>query len=96
MDSDSARGDNSASNIRIISFNANSIGRNPKRAQVFQFLRKKRPDIIILVDTRLSKDIESLVKTEWGGYAEFSSFNSQSRGVAILVQKKMAIKFLDR
>ena len=96
MNSGNARGDKSASQIRLISFNANSIGKNPKRSQVFCYLRKKRPDILIVVDTRLSKDVENIVKAEWGGYAEFSSFDSQSRGVAIFVQKNLPIKFLDK
>ena len=67
MDSGNARGDKSVSKIRLISFNANSIGKNPKRSQVFCYLRKKRPDILIVVDTRLSKDVENIVKAEWGG-----------------------------
>ena len=83
-----ARGNNSASKIRFISLNANSIGKNPKRRQVFHFLRKKNPDFLIIVDTRISKDIENLVKAEWGGYANFSSFDSQSRGVAIFIKKR--------
>ena len=76
MNDDCARGNNSASNFRLVSFNANSIGKNPKRSQVFHFLRKKNPDILIIVDTRISKDIENLVKAEWGGHAHFSSFDS--------------------
>ena len=72
MNDDNARRNNSASNIRLLSFNANSIGKNPKRGQVFHFLRKKNADILIVVDTRISKDIEDLVKAEWGGYAHFS------------------------
>ena len=82
--------------VTCFNYNANSIGKNPKRSQVFCYLRKKRPDILIVVDTRLSKDVENIVKAEWGGYAEFSSFDSQSRGVAIFVQKNLPIKFLDK
>ena len=96
MNDDDRRGDNSASKFRLISFNANSIGKNPKRGQVFHFLRKKRPDILIIVDTRISKDIENIVKAEWGGYANFASFDSQSRGVAILTKKDFPITFLDK
>ena len=96
MINNSSRGDNSASKLRIISFNVNSIGRNPKRRQVFHFLQKKNPDLLITIDTRFSKEIENCVKTEWGGQVFFSSFDSQSRGVAIFVKKNLPLKILDR
>ena len=95
LDDNGRRGVTSASKYRILSFNCNSIGKNPKRGQVFHFLSKKRADILILVDTRISKDIENEVKTEWGSHAYFSSYNSQSRGVAILIKKNLPIKILD-
>ena len=59
------------------------------------FLRKKKPDILILADTRIAKDIENTVKSEWGGYAFFASFDSQSRGVATFMQKNLPVKILD-
>ena len=48
-----------------------------------------------MADTRLAKEIENNVKCEWGGHAYFSSFNSQSRGVAIFIQKDFPVKILD-
>ena len=89
-------GDNSASKLRLISFNTNSIGKNPKRRQVLLYLKKKNPDLIITIDTRFSKDIENLVKTEWDGNVLFSSFDSQSRGVAIFVKRNLPLKILDK
>ena len=35
------------------------------------------------------------MKAEWGGHAYFSSFDSQSRGVAIFMQKQLPVKILD-
>ena len=89
-------GDNSASKLRLISFNTNSIGKNPKRRQVLLYLKKKNPDLIITIDTRFSKEIENLVKTEWDGQVLFSSFDSQSRGVAIFVKRNLPLKILDQ
>ena len=73
--------------MKIVAFNANSIGKQPKRRQVLKFLEKKNPDVLIIVDTRFSLEIENAVKAEWGGQAFFSSFSSQSRGVAIFIKK---------
>ena len=84
------------SKLRILGFNANSIGKQPKRRQVLKFLEKKNPDLLIVVDTRFSAEIENAVKAEWGGQAFFSSFSSQSRGVAIFIKKNLPIKILDK
>ena len=54
----------SASKFRILSFNPNSIGKNPKRAQILQAIKKKNANIILFSDTRLSAEIEPLVKAE--------------------------------
>ena len=62
---------------------------------MLHFLNKKRPDILIVADTRIAKNIENAVKAEWGGHAYFSSFDSQSRGVAIFMQKQLPVKILD-
>ena len=79
----------------MISFNCNSIGKQPKRRQVLRFLNKYNPDILILCDTRFAPDLENTVKEEWGGPSYFSSLNSQSRGIAILFKKNLPIKICD-
>ena len=83
MNNQNIGGDNSASKLKIIGFNSNSIGKQPKRRQVLNFLRKKNPDLLVVVDTRIAKNVENTVKEEWGGQVLYSSFDSQSRGVAM-------------
>ena len=85
----------SASKLRLLSFNPNSIGKNPKRAQIIQAIKKKNPNIILFSDTRISADIEPLVKSEWGGKANFASFTSQARGVAIFFSKGLPIDIIE-
>ena len=91
-----SRGDNSASKLKIIGFNCNSIGKNPKRRQVLKFLKKRNPDLLIVVDTRIAPNIENTIKEEWGSQVLFSSFDSQSRGVALFVKKDLPLKILDK
>ena len=79
----------------MLSFNPNSIGKNPKRAKIIQALKKKNANIILLSDTRLAKEIEPVVKSEWGGRANFASFTSQARGVAILFSKDLALEIIE-
>ena len=89
-------GSNSASKFRILSFNPNSIGKNPKRRKVLHALNKKNPDFIIIVDSRICKSIENTIKEEWGGQCLFNSFTSQSRGVALFIKKNSIAKILDK
>ena len=83
--------DNSASALSFRSYNARSIGKNPKRRYILNYLKQKNDDINIVVDTRFSKAVENKVKAEWGGHAFFSSFSSEARGVAILIKKGLQI-----
>ena len=48
-----------------------------------------------MVDTRLSKEFENQVRTEWGGQVFFSSFSSQARGVTIFFRKDLPVIILD-
>ena len=80
-------GDKSASKFRILGFNANSIGTNPKRSKVLRYMNKKNPDFIIVSDSRICPNIENIVREEWGGTCIFNSFSSQARGIAILLKK---------
>ena len=49
----------------------------------------------MLCDTRISKDIENTVKSEWGGKCYFSSFSSQARGCAIFFKKDFAAEVIE-
>ena len=68
----------------VISFNCRGLTDNFKRKKVFMFLHQKKYDIICLQETHSLKADESFWKSQWGGQAQFCSFQSRSRGVAIL------------
>lgn len=87
--------DNSVSSLTVMSLNVNSIGKLPKRSQVFNFLTNKSADLFVLIDTRLDKTSELLAKSEWSGLSFFSSFTSQARGVAIFAKKNLPITILN-
>ena len=85
---------NNISSLVIKGLNVTSIGRQPKRSQVFEFLKKTDADIFVLSDTRIDKSIENVIKSEWGGEALFSSFSSQARGVAVLFKKNTPVRIM--
>ena len=72
--------------ISICSLNCQGLGDNKKRRDVLDYLRKKNHSIICLQDTHFTKNIENLIRSEWGYKVFFSSFSSQSRGVAIFLR----------
>ena len=88
-------GVSSATSFKILSFNANSIGRNPKRQKVLHFLQKKNPDFTIICDSRIAKNVENVIKEEWNGVCIFNSFTSQARGVAIFIKRGTPVNISD-
>ena len=84
----------SASSLVIKSFNVNGLGNVKKRNEIFKFMNKKGGDIYVLIDTRFSKQTENRIKTEWGSQVFFSSFTSQSRGVAIFFKRYICVEVL--
>ena len=86
----------SASSLKISSYNANSIGKNPKRQQVLHYLKNKKQDIYVILDTRFDKSIETSIKNNWGGEVIFGSKDSQSRGVAIFFRRGLPFEILNK
>ena len=71
--------------INLLSLNTQGLADYKKRRDVFQYLKQKNPSIVMLQDTHFRKSIENQIRTEWGFECYFASHNSQSRGVAILM-----------
>ena len=78
---------NSASKLKVVALNVRSIGKQPKRKDVLHFLKVKDPDLIIATETKIAKEIETTIRSEWDGEVFFSSLSSQARGVAIFKKK---------
>lgn len=78
------------SNIKIITLNVKGINHVIKRRKVLSMLKKDKVQVALLQETHLT-DLEHLkLKRDWVGQIYYSSFNSQSRGVAILIHKHLA------
>ena len=56
------------------------------------FLHQKQYDIICLQETHSLAGDESFWKSQWGGQARFCSFQSRSKGVAILFNPSLKVK----
>ena len=78
--------------IKLCSLNCQGLGDENKRRDVFNFLRNHGYSIICLQDTHFSKSRERIIESEWGYKAVFNSFDSRSRGVAILFKNNFEFK----
>ena len=70
--------------VRVVSMNCQGLADPQKRRDVFQYLRKKSYCIYLLQDTHFDPKMENCIRAEWGYKCYFASYNSTSRGVAIL------------
>ena len=72
--------------------NCQGLGDPHKRRDVLDHLRQYKYSIICLQDTHFTKDIEKVIRNEWGYKALFNSYNSRSRGVAIFFSNNFEFK----
>ncbi|CAK8687106.1 unnamed protein product [Clavelina lepadiformis] len=74
--------------LRILSLNCNGLRKQDKRAFVYDLLRTKNVDVALLQETHSSPGDEIQWTKEWGKRALWNSGNTQSRGLAILINNK--------
>ena len=78
--------------VSFVSLNTRGLADPSKRRDVFSHLRQKKYSIICLQDTHFTKSLERVITSEWGYKVWFSSFRSNSRGVAILFKNDIEFK----
>ena len=78
--------------LKIASLNCQGLGDNKKRRDVLHYLREKQFSIYCLQDTHFDKKMEPYVTAEWGYKAYFSSYRTNSRGVAVFFNNNFEFK----
>ena len=71
--------------IHIYSQNCRGLNSVEKRRDLFQYVRKKKFDIICLQDVHIEAKMENFVKNEWGYHLYLSPFRGNQRGVMVLM-----------
>ena len=80
------------SSLKIASFNANGLGNNSKRKDVFDYLRKQDLDIVLLQETHFKSEQENFIRSNWGYECFISGNSSNQGGVAILFNNTFEFK----
>ena len=78
--------------IKLCSFNCRGMQDYIKRKKIFHYMRNLENDVIFLQETHSDKNDETFWKSQWGEFAWFASFSSNSRGVAILIRNSISVK----
>ena len=82
-------------NLTITSLNVNGLSDEKKRTNIYQFLKNKTADIILLQETHSTKENETKWQKEWEGLSIWhSGTKPKSSGVAILFKENLNIAML--
>jgi exonuclease III len=81
--------------VNILSVNCQGLGDIAKRKDVLNYLRNLNYNIYCLQDTHFSTELEREVRNQWGYQCYFSSFTTNSRGVAILINNNFDFRVIE-
>lgn len=77
------------SDIKIITLNVKGINNVVKRQKLLSFFKKEKCQLAFIQETHLS-DLEHVkLRRSWVGQVFYSSYNSKSRGVAVLIHRSL-------
>lgn len=82
-------------NIKICSWNIRGLQNPGKRMAVLSFLKKENVSIAFLQETHLEDKDTAKLQRGWVGHVFATSYSFFSRGVAILISKKLVFRILD-
>ena len=73
----------------LATFNVNGLNDGIKRKSIFNYLKQKKFDIILLQETHSTPKIARLWEMEWGTKIEWLHGSNKSKGLAILFKKNL-------
>lgn len=71
--------------IKVATVNCQGLATPSKRQVVLNLYKSKGYSILCLQDTHFTCEIEAIVEIQWGYKCVFSSYTSNSRGMAIFL-----------
>ena len=83
------------SKFTICSLNCRGLGEEKKRRDLFHYLRSQNYSFYFLQETHFQTNLEERIRSEWGSGIYFSSFTSNSKGVAILINNNVEYKIME-
>lgn len=83
------------SSIKICSWNIRGLQKNNKKMTILSFLKREDVSVAFLQETHLEDRDNVRLRRGWVGQVFATTYSSYSRGVAILVSKRLAFRCLN-
>lgn len=80
---------NEVSRILFVSLNVRGIRDKTKRGKIFRWINDQKCHIAFLQESFVTKDLESIIKSEWNGACYFNNGTNHSKGVVILIHNRL-------
>jgi len=87
--------DNSTNNCLIGSLNVRGINGKVKRNAIFEWVRKKNLDVVMLQECYCIPETNQAWADEWGGECHFANGTKHSCGTVIMFRKGLDVNVLD-
>ena len=75
--------------VNLVSLNAQGLRSSDRREVAFQFLNRKKCDIICLQEMHWTSDLEMIIKRQWKGDIYFAHGTANARGVSVLIYRRL-------
>lgn len=75
--------------VRFLSWNVKGLNGPVKHTRIFSHLKQLKTDVLFLQETHLRLEDHTRLRKAWVNHIFHSKFNNRSRGVAILINKRI-------
>ena len=79
-------------NLTFATFNVNGASTHEKQKDIFDFLRRKKLDIVFLQETHCKTESENLIRSIWGYNCFICGQSNARKGVAVLFRNSFTYK----
>ena len=81
-----------SSSCHLLSLNVRGLRNTLKRSQIYKLCEDQKFNIMFMQETYWTKEIETVIQSEWRGKCFFSHGTNHSCGVSILINDKLDLK----
>ena len=79
----------------FLSLNVRGLRDKLKRSKIFSWINHQKSDVILLQETFLTSEIETVIKQELNYHCFFNHGTNHARGVATLIKMNQSIEYLE-
>lgn len=80
--------------LKCITWNVRGLRAKAKRNAVLSYLKAQRADLMVLVETHITGQLQMALKKTWVGWLYQALYSAHSRGVAVLIAKTVRFVLL--